>query len=221
MSNNVNRSLKLKSWYSERSSSLSPSLRSNSPFWFWPSEIDLALTAGISRRQFRAPPPRPPSETLKPLPTLLSTVEADKWCSRLHRWKATFVLSYFHIFSCFRFVCQTLFACLGHGKHIWAFPHSLMLVAFSQQMKVKVLRSSRVLSLKYGLAAGVYGAGGEGVGLGSLKNQFWSFVCLSWDSSRVPAPPPTLGVWVRIYFHLGSHWNFIQYTVLKKNTLHL
>lgn len=127
MSNSVNRSLKLKSWYSETPSSLSPSLRSNSPFWFWPSEIDLALTANWN---FEAsipslhppPPPTPhPSETLKPLPTLLSTVETDKWYSRLHCWKATFVLSYFHIFSCFRFVCQTLFAFLGHGKHIWAF----------------------------------------------------------------------------------------------------
>lgn len=37
------------------------------------------------------------------------------------------------------------------------FPHRLMSVAFSQQMKVKVLRCSGILSLKYGPAAGVYG----------------------------------------------------------------
>lgn len=56
------------------------------------------------------------------------------------------------------------------------FPHSLMPVAFSQQMKVKVLRCSGILSLKCGLVAGVYGVGAGGgcgrVGLGSLKNQF-------------------------------------------------
>lgn len=37
-----------------------------------------------------------------------------------------------------------------------------MPVAFSQQMKVKVLRCSGVLSLKYELASGVYGMGGGG-----------------------------------------------------------
>ena len=59
------------------------------------------------------------------------------------------------------------------------FTHSLMPVAFPQQMKVKVLRCSLVLSLKWGRAAGVYGVGGGGVGLGNLKNQFSGFVCLS------------------------------------------
>ena len=54
-----------------------------------------------------------------------------------------------------------------------------MPVAFPQQMKVKVLRCSLVLSLKCGRAAGVYGVGGGGVGLGNLKNQFSGFVCLS------------------------------------------
>lgn len=59
------------------------------------------------------------------------------------------------------------------------FPLSLMPVAFSQQMKVKVLRCSGVLSLKYRLVAGVCGGGAGArnggcgrVGLGSLKNQF-------------------------------------------------
>lgn len=93
--------------------------------------------------------------------------------------------------------------------------HSLMPVAFPQQMKVKVLRCSLVLSLKWGLAAGVYGVGGGGVGLGNLKNQFSGFVCLSWDNRRVSAPSPDSGVWFGIYFRWGSHWSFIQYTVLK------
>lgn len=58
------------------------------------------------------------------------------------------------------------------------FPHRLMSVAFSQQMKVKVLRCSGILALKYGPAAGVYGGvcGGEG-GIGKLEEPVLRF-CL-------------------------------------------
>lgn len=65
-----------------------------------------------------------------------------------------------------------------------------MLVAFSQQMKVKVLRSSRVLSLKYGLAAGVYGVGGEGWDWEAWKTSFEVlFVYLEIVAGFLPPPP--------------------------------
>lgn len=72
MSNNVSRSLKLKRLFSERSSSPPPSLRSNSLFWFWPSEIDLALTTDWN---FKASIPPPPPQPWKLLNLFLSCTQ--------------------------------------------------------------------------------------------------------------------------------------------------
>lgn len=78
------------------------------------------------------------------------------------------------------------------------FPHSLMPEAYSQQMKVKVLRCSGVLSLKYGLAAGVHGAGASGArrgrvgGIAKLEEpvlRFCLFIFRSQQGSCLPLPP--------------------------------
>ena len=102
------------------------------------------------------------------------------------------------------------------------FPHSLMPVAFSQQMKVKVLRCSGVFSLKVWTGSwcgGWCGGGWEG-GIGKLEEpvlRFCLFILRSQQGSWFFFPL-FLGVWLWIYFHLGSHWDFIQCTDLKKYT---
>lgn len=161
--------------------------------------------------------PPPTLATLNQLPNLHSPVQTDKWCSRLHSWKAIFALSYFRFSSCFRSLRQTLFACLGLGKR-WGY----FFLQFNARGFLLVNESESARSWSYFIFKGWTGSWcGGGGGIGKLEEPvltFCLFILRSQQDScpRRPPTPTFFGGWFRLYFLLSTHWSF-SFNVLQTN----